>query len=73
MKRPDLIWNWKRVLLYGWNVRLVAISVALQIADGALPYLQDLLPDGTFRWASVVVGAGAIVARVISQRSVSNA
>lgn len=72
MRQSSLIWNWKRVLIYGWSVRLGALSVVLQIADGVLPYFQDVVPEGPFRWASVLVGAGAIFARIIPQRKVTD-
>lgn len=68
-----LVAEWWRVLRYAWSIRLLVLAGLLSGAEIALPLIQDLLPipRGVFAGLSFVATAGAFVARLIAQQSVS--
>ncbi|KPH80535.1 hypothetical protein [Bosea vaviloviae] len=73
MKRWTLVANWKRVLKHAWSIRLIILAGLLSGAEIALPLLDGLLPvpKGVFAGLSFVATAGAFVARLVAQESVS--
>lgn len=68
-----LLWNWRRVLKYSWSIRLGILAGLLSGAEVALPLIQDLLPvdRGTFALLSFAATAGALIARVVMQQTLS--
>ncbi len=68
-----LVAEWWRVLRYAWSIRLMVLAGVLSGAEIALPLIQDLLPipRGVFAGMSFVATAGAFVARLVAQQSVS--
>jgi hypothetical protein len=68
-----LVAEWWRVLRYAWSIRLLVIAGLLSGAEIALPLIQDLLPipRGVFAGLSFLATAGAFVARLVAQQSVS--
>ena len=68
-----LIAEWRRVLRYAWSIRLLVIAGLLSGAEIALPLIQDLLPipRGVFAGLSFLATAGAFVARLVAQQSIS--
>jgi hypothetical protein len=68
-----LIDDWRRVLSYAWSIRLLVLAGILSGAEIALPLIQDLLPvpRGVFAGLSFLATAGAFVARLVAQKSIS--
>lgn len=73
MKRWTLVSNWKRVLKHAWSIRLILLAGLLSGAEIALPLLQAVLPvpAGVFAGLSFAATAGAFVARLVAQETVS--
>jgi hypothetical protein len=73
--RFSLVWNWRQILRYAWSIRLLLLAGLLSGAEVALPLLQSVLPvpAGVFAALSFVATAGAFVARLIAQETVSGA
>lgn len=73
MTRWTLVSNWKRVLKHAWSIRLILLAGLLSGAEIALPLLQGVLPvpAGVFAGLSFAATAGAFVARLIAQETVS--
>jgi hypothetical protein len=71
--RWKLVWNWKRVLKYAWSIRLIVVAGLLSGAEVALPLLESILPvpKGVFAGLSFAATAGAFVARLVAQETVS--
>jgi len=69
----DLVSNWRRVLRHAWSIRLVVLAGLLSGAEIALPLTRDLVdvPRGLFAGLSFAATAGAFIARLIAQQSVS--
>ncbi len=68
-----LVAEWWRVLRYAWSIRLLVLAGILSGAEIALPLIQDLLPipRGIFAGLSFAATAGAFVARLVAQQSIS--
>lgn len=68
-----LVTDWWRVLRYAWSIRLLVLAGTLSGAEIALPLIQDLLPipRGVFAGLSFLATAGAFIARLVAQQSVS--
>lgn len=68
-----LVAEWRRVLRCAWSIRLLIVAGVLSGAEIALPLIQDLLPipRGVFAGLSFLATAGAFVARLVAQQSVS--
>jgi len=64
--------EWRRVLRHAWSVRLAGIAFGCQIAAAVLPYFQDFVPPGLFALLSALATAGAIIARFVPQKKVSD-
>jgi len=65
-----LIDNWKRVLRYGWSIRLIVLAGLLQGLDMALPYFDSTVPKGWFGIVSLIVTAAAFITRIVAQPKV---
>lgn len=68
-----LLWNWRRVLRHAWSIRLIIVAGLLSGAEIALPLIRELVdaPRGLFAGLSFAATAGAFIARLIAQQSVS--
>ncbi len=68
-----LVAEWWRVLRYAWSIRLLVLAGILSGAEIALPLIQDLLPipRRVFAGLSFAATAGAFVARLVAQQSIS--
>lgn len=62
-----LIENWKKVLRYGWSIRLIVLAGLLSGAEIVLPLFVDSIPRNLFAVLSMLVTAGAFVARIVAQ------
>lgn len=71
----SLVSNWRRVLRHAWSVRLIILAGVLSGAEIALPLVRDLVdvPRGLFAGLSFAATAGAFIARLVAQQSVSGA
>lgn len=68
-----LVWNWRQVLRYAWSIRLILIAGLLSGAEVALPLINAVVavPPGLFAGLSFTATAGAFVARLVAQETVS--
>ena len=66
--------NWRRVLRYAWSIKLIIAAGVLSGAEIALPLIREFMdvPRGVFAGLSFAATAGAFIARLIAQRSVSD-
>lgn len=68
-----LIENWRTVLAKAWSMRLILLAGLLSGLEAAMPSISsffeplDIIPAGTFAVLSVLVSAGAMIARVVAQ------
>ena len=62
-----LVYDWKRVLRYGWSIRLIVLAGLLSGAEVVLPLFDDAIPRNLFAVLSLLVTVGAAVARVVAQ------
>ncbi|MGY6246677.1 DUF7940 domain-containing protein [Bosea thiooxidans] len=70
-----LVWNWKRVLKHAWSIRLIVLAGVLSGAEIALPLIREAVdvPAGIFAGLSFAATAGAFIARLVAQETVSGA
>lgn len=68
-----LVSDWLNILRYAWSIRLLVLAGVLSGAEIALPLIQDLLPvpRGVFAGLSFLATAGAFIARLVAQKSIS--
>ena len=68
-----LVWNWRAVLRHAWSIRLVIVAGLLSGAEIALPLIREIIdvPRGVFAGLSFLATAGAFIARLVAQQSVS--
>lgn len=64
-----LLKNWRRVLRNAWSCRLILLAAFLSGVEVVLPLFAAAFPSGLFAFASFVVTAGALVARLVAQPS----
>ncbi|MDQ0510864.1 DUF7940 domain-containing protein [Ancylobacter amanitiformis] len=64
-----LVPDWRRVLLRAWSVRLLLLAGLLSGLEAALPIIGGYLPisPGVLASVTVLVVAGAFVARIVAQ------
>ncbi len=64
-----LVTDWKRVLRYAWNIRLLLAAAILSGQEIVLPYLGGVpIPTGAFAALTFVVTVLAFVMRIKSQK-----
>jgi len=66
----NLLPDWRRILRHAWSIRLMLLAGLLSGCEAALPFFADSLPRGIFAGLSIVVAAGALVARVTVQKGI---
>jgi hypothetical protein len=67
-----LIPNWRAVIRRAWSIRLVLLAAVLSGLEVVLPLLDlDVLPPGLLAGLTFAVTAGAFVARLVAQSSLS--
>ena len=68
-----LVWNWERVLRHAWSIRLIVAAGLLSGAEIALPLIREAIdvPAGLFAGLSFAATAGAFIARLVAQETVS--
>jgi len=66
--------NWKSVLRKAWSIRLMIVAGLLSGVEVILPYLPAFLdaPQGVFAALSLLVTAGAFIARLLAQKELSD-
>lgn len=62
-----LIDNWRKVLRKAWSIRLIVLAGLLSGAEIVLPLFVESIPRNLFAALSMLVTAGAFVARIVSQ------
>lgn len=65
--------NWRAVLRHAWSIRLLILAGLLSGVEAALPFIDaaTAIPRGVFAVLSFAATAGAFVARLVAQQSVS--
>ena len=63
----ELIPEWRKVLRYGWSIRLILLAGLLSGLEVILPMCTDLIPPKVFAGLSLIVTALAFIARIIAQ------
>lgn len=73
--RFHLVWNWREILRYAWSIRLIILAGLLSGAEVALPLIQSVVsvPPGVFAGLSFAATAGAFIARIVAQETVTGA
>ena len=68
-----LVANWRAVLRRAWSIRLLILAGVLSGLEVALPLIDGVLPipTGSFAVLSFLATAGAFVARLVAQSSIS--
>lgn len=66
--------NWRAVLVHAWSVRLMLLAALLSGLEVALPLLHGFfrLYPGVFALLSFAATAGAVIARFIAQKGLTN-
>ena len=62
-----LIEDWKKVLRYGWSIRLIVLAGLLSGAEVVLPMFGDVLPRRLFAALMFSVTVAAFIARLTAQ------
>lgn len=62
-----LIDDWKKVLRYGWSIRLIVLSGLLSGLEIVLPMFGDELPRRLFAALMFSVTVAAFIARLTAQ------
>lgn len=62
-----LIDDWHKVLRYGWSIRLIILAGILSGLEVVLPYFSEAIPTKLFAGLSLIVTAGAFIARLVAQ------
>lgn len=67
-----LVDNWRAVLTRAWSVRLMLLAGLLTGVEAALPFLGELVPlsPGVLAGVTLIIVMGALVARLLAQKSV---
>lgn len=68
IKKPELIPQWKQVLIHAWSVRFLALAGLLSGCEIVLPLFIDDIPRNTFIVLVVFVSVAGLIARVVSQK-----
>lgn len=64
-----LIDEWRDVIKKAWSVRLIIAAALMSGIEVALPLFSDSFPRGIFSILSFFSTAGAVLARVYSQKA----
>lgn len=62
-----LIEDWKKVLRYGWSIRLIVLAGLLSGLEIVLPMFGDVLPRRLFAALMFSVTVAAFIARLTAQ------
>ena len=63
----SLVYDWKRVLRYGWSIRLIVLAGLLSGLEVILPMFSDVIPRNVFALLSLFVTVAAFIARLTAQ------
>lgn len=69
----NLIPDWRRVLRKAWSVRLLVLAAVLSGLEVAVPLFATDIPRGMFAILSFLITCAAFAARLVAQRSMSDA
>ena len=62
-----LIEDWKKVLRYGWSIRLIVLAGLLSGLEIVLPMFGDVLPRKWFAALMFAITVAAFIARLTAQ------
>lgn len=64
-----LLDNWRDVLSRAWSLKLVGFAAFMDVLQNVVPAVSDYMPW----WATVLILALAAVARLLTQKGLSDA
>ena len=67
-----LLSDWKSVVKKAWSIRLIALAGILSGLEVVLPMVDDYFQRGQFAVASLLVTAGAFIARLVAQNDLKD-
>lgn len=59
--------EWRWIVRKAWSFRLILLAAVLSGLEVVMPLVQSVIPAKVFGFASFVVTAAALVARVVAQ------
>ena len=62
-----MIEDWKKVLRYGWSIRLIVLAALLSGLEIVLPMFGDVLPRKWFAALMFAITVAAFIARLTAQ------
>ncbi|SHE68686.1 hypothetical protein SAMN02745157_0712 [Kaistia soli DSM 19436] len=62
-----LVSDWRAVLKHAWSIRLILLAALFSGLEVALPIIGDEIPPRLFAMLTLIVVAGAFVARFVAQ------
>ena len=62
-----LIEDWRKVLRYGWSIRLILVAGLLSGAEVVLPMFGDVVPRKWFAALMFAITVAAFIARLTAQ------
>lgn len=67
-----LVHNWRSILKNAWSIRLLLLAGVFSMIEVALPFVQQryMVPPGIFAALTIISTGGAIVARLVAQKSI---
>lgn len=72
MKNLKLHEDWKLILRKAWSIRLGLIAAIFSGAEVVLPMFSGSVPRNLFAVLSFVAVAGAVIARLVAQKEMSD-
>ena len=67
-----LLSDWRDVLKRAWSIRLIVLAGILSGLEVILPMVNDQFPRGLFAVVSLLVTAGAFIARIVAQKNLKD-
>ncbi|WP_062117253.1 hypothetical protein [Aureimonas sp. AU40] len=64
--------DWKSILRKAWSIRFMGAAFLLSVAEYALPFFTDVIPDHLLGLLGGAAAGGAFVARLVAQANLSN-
>ncbi|SHF06282.1 hypothetical protein SAMN02745157_1548 [Kaistia soli DSM 19436] len=62
-----LVSDWRAVLKHAWSIRLILLAALFSGLEVALPIIGDEIPPRLFAALTLIVVAGAFLARIVAQ------
>lgn len=67
-----LLFNWRRIVRKAWSFRLMILAGLFSTAEIVLPMFSDAMPRAVFAVLSMLSITGAMIARLVAQKGLTN-